>query len=115
MNTVTIDVRTLEGSLADFASAWKTGSTTEPRISFETPEKLWKTFTPKRWALLRAMTGKGAMPLRQIARTVGRDVKAVHTDVHALVDAGIIDRTEAGFLFPFDGIHVDFTVMAHVA
>ncbi|WP_395828628.1 DNA-binding protein [Elstera sp.] len=112
MSIMTLEVRSLDQTLTDFAQAWQTGTTTEPRISFETPEQLWKTFTPKRWALLRAMTGKGAIPLRQIARTVGRDVKAVHSDVHALIDVGIIDRTEAGFLFPFDGIHVDFTVMA---
>ena len=71
-------------------------------------ELLWRTLTPKRWALLRAMTGVGVMSIREAARRVGRDVKAVHGDVHALIEAGIIDRTGGGVVFPYDAIHVDF-------
>jgi predicted transcriptional regulator len=33
--------------------------------------------TAKRWELLKAMTGGGAMTLREAARRVDRDVKAV--------------------------------------
>ena len=36
------------------------------------------------------MTGAGPLALREIARRVERDVKAVHTDVHALLNAGLI-------------------------
>ena len=39
------------------------------------------------------MTGEGAMTIREAARRVGRDVKAVHGDVQALLNAGILDRT----------------------
>ena len=56
------------------------------------------------------MTGQGAMSIREAARRVGRDVKAVHGDVHALVDAGVLDRTSEGFVFPYDAVHVDFTL-----
>ena len=36
--------------------------------------------TAKRWELLKAMAGGGAMTLREAARHAGRDVKAVHVD-----------------------------------
>jgi predicted transcriptional regulator len=42
---------------------------------------------------------------------VGRDVKAVHGDIHALLSAGVLDRTEDGkIVFPYDAVHVDFTI-----
>ena len=54
------------------------------------------------------MTGQGAMSIREAARRVGRDVKAVHGDVQALLGAGVIDRTDDGIVFPYDAVHVDF-------
>ena len=83
------------------------------RISFATPELLWKVLTAKRWELLKAMAGEGQLSLREIARRVGRDVKAVHGDVNALLDAGLVDKTENGRIeFPFDAVRVDFTLRA---
>jgi predicted transcriptional regulator len=80
-------------------------------ISFASVDLLWRTLTRKRWELLQAMTGQGAMTIREAARRVGRDVKAVHGDVHALLEAGILDRDEAGrVVFPFEAVHVDFTL-----
>ncbi len=95
MNTVTIDVRSLADNLADFATAWKTSQGSEPRISFESSEALWKTLTAKRWQLLKTLTGAGPVTIREAARRVGRDVKAVHGDVHALLNAGLLDKTDS--------------------
>jgi predicted transcriptional regulator len=51
------------------------------------------------------------MPIREAARRAGRDVKAVHGDVHALLDVGILERSAAGLvIFPYDAVHVDFTI-----
>ena len=38
----------------------------------------YQTLARKRWELLRAMTGQGAMSIRKVARRVGRDIKTVH-------------------------------------
>ena len=82
-------------------------------LSFPTPELLWKVLGPKRWNLLKAMAGKGPMTLRAAARAVKRDVKAVHGDVHALLDAGVIVTAEGGLIvFPHNAIHVDFMLRA---
>jgi predicted transcriptional regulator len=69
--------------------------------------------TAKRWEILKALTGAGPLSIREIARRVERDVKAVHADVHALLDAGVLDRTESGeIVFPYEAVHVDFTLYA---
>ena len=113
MKTVTLDVRTLADTLSDAVTAMETLTPTEPRISFETPELLWKVLTAKRWTILKALAGAGPVSLREVARRVGRDVKAVHGDVHALLLAGLIDKTEDGkVVFPYDAVHVDFMIQA---
>jgi predicted transcriptional regulator len=114
MKTVTLDVRPLTDSLADFARVWKSGKAeASARISFATPELLWKVLTARRWELLRAMAGQGPMSLREAARRVQRDVKGVHGDAHALLDAGVLHRRDDGRIeFPYDAVHVDFTLRA---
>lgn len=112
MTTVTFEVRPLAESLNDFVQAFD-GAASEPRISFESPELLFKTLTQKRWELLRALTGAGPVSIREAARRVGRDVKAVHGDVQVLLNAGIIDKTKASLIeFPYDAVHVDFVLRA---
>jgi predicted transcriptional regulator len=112
-NAVTLEVRSLADTLADVATAMETLTSSTPRISFETPELLWKVLTAKRWQLLKALAGAGPVTIREAARRVGRDVKAVHGDVCALLNAGLLDKTEDGkIVFPYDAIHVDFVVRA---
>ncbi|PPQ31328.1 HVO_A0114 family putative DNA-binding protein [Rhodopila globiformis] len=114
MTVVTLDVRSLEDTLADVAQVCQTAQPdTGPRISFATPALLWQVLTARRWDLLKALTGQPPMSLRQAARRAGRDVKAVHGDVHALLKAGVLTKTAEGKIaFPYDGIHVDFTLHA---
>ncbi len=59
------------------------------------------------------MCGAGPISIREAARRVGRDVKAVHGDVKALLVAGLIDRTESGAIeFPYDAVKVEFLLDA---
>ncbi len=114
MNIVTLDLATLEDGLAAVKAAWDSGEAeASARISFAAPELLWRVLTAKRWDLLKAMTGQGPMSLREAARRVGRDVKGVHGDAHALLNAGILRRAPGGAIeFPFDAVHVDFLLRA---
>ncbi len=67
----------------------------------------------RRWDLLKVMTGAGPVAIREVARRMERAVKAVHADVHSLLIAGFLRKTDDGkIVFPFDEIHVDFTVRA---
>lgn len=114
MNTVTLDLGGLEDGLAAFARAWTSGQT-EPgaRISFASPELLWKVLTAERWELLRTMTGQGPMAVRETALRVGREIEAVRSDVQALAAAGLLHpHDDERFEFPFDAVHVDFMLRA---
>ena len=100
--------------MAEFAEAWKTGKGSKPdRMSFASPELLWKVLTAKRWALLKALCGAGPVTVREATHRVGRDVKAVHTDLTALLAAGVLTRSESGRLeFPYDAVKVEFLLQA---
>jgi len=51
------------------------------------------------------------MSLRELARRLERDVKSVHRDVHALLETGLLEKTESGkIVCPFDRVRVDFTL-----
>lgn len=114
MKTVTLDVRSPSEAMADFAGGWKSSKAQRSaRISFATPELLWQVLTVKRWGLLKALCGAGPISIREAARRVGRDVKAVHGDVTALLNAGVIERAEGGgIVFPFEAVKVEFLLQA---
>jgi predicted transcriptional regulator len=115
VKTVTLDVRTPDDVMDDIASAWESGNARRrgARISFASPELLWKVLTPKRWALLKALCGAGPLTVREAAAKVERDVRAVHSDLTALLAAGVLDRNDAGrIVFPSDAIRVEFEVAA---
>jgi predicted transcriptional regulator len=112
MKTVTLSVATRESVTRRALDAFS-GKRRGAHISFASADLVWKVLTAKRWELLQAMAGGGAMTLREAARRADRDVKAVHGDVHALLAAGILRKTEDGKIeFPFDAVHVDFMLEA---
>lgn len=114
MKTVILEVRTPADAMADFVHVWKKGKSQKAaRISFATPELLWRVLTVKRWDLLKALCGAGPVSIREAARRVGRDVKAVHGDVTALLNAGVLERAEGGgVIFPFEAVKVEFMLQA---
>ena len=113
MKALTIGVASKEQARERLAAAFSGRPQGGPRLTFASHALMWRVLTPNRWAVLEAMTGAGPLALREIARRVSRDVKGVHTDVHALLEAGVINRTEAGaFEFPYDAVRVDFTLKA---
>jgi predicted transcriptional regulator len=114
MKTVILDVRSDDEVAQDVISTWKSGrGQKHARISFATPELLWSVLSAKRWEILKAMCGAGPISIREAARRVARDVKAVHSDVTALLAAGVIERTEEGsIVFPYEAVKVEFLLEA---
>ena len=59
------------------------------------------------------LCGAGPVSIREAARRVGRDVSAVHGDVTALLNVGILIRTDDGrIVFPFEAVKVEFLLHA---
>ena len=112
MRTVTLEVSSREETNRRLLRAFE-GRPQGAFISFDTQALLFRVLTQKRWELLAALAGAGPMTLREAARRVGRDVKAVHGDVHALLNAGILQKTaQSRIVFPFDAVRVNFMLKA---
>jgi predicted transcriptional regulator len=112
MKTVTLQVAKLDDVKRRARAAFK-GKKQGSYISFATPELLFRLLTAKRWELIRALNGSGPVTIREAARRVDRDVKAVHGDIHALLRAGVLRKTDEGLIvFPYDAIHVDVMLRA---
>jgi predicted transcriptional regulator len=109
MSAVTLSVASREDVNRRALAAFS-GEAQGAHISFASVDLLWQTLTKKRWLILQAMTGQGEMPIAEVGRRVGRDLKGVNSDLEALIDAGVIERTLNGVLFAYDSVHVDFTL-----
>lgn len=120
MRTVTIEITgplepeaSAKQMTGRFLQAWNTGEYQGEYRGFETPELLFKRLTPKRLEILHKMQGAGEMSLRELARRVERDVKGVHTDVHVLLELGLIEKTsDEKIVCPFEEIRFDFVLKA---
>ena len=106
MKTVTLEVRSPGEGMKEFVQTWKSGKAQRSaRIGFATPELLWKVLSAKRWELLKVLCGAGPVSIR--------DVKAVHSDVTALLSAGLLNRTKTGNIeFPYEAVKVEFLLHA---
>lgn len=112
MGAVTLTVDST-ASFKQRVQAAMAGKRQQERISFESFELLWKVLAPNRMTLVQTLTGAGPISLREVARRVGRDVRAVHSDVHMLLQAGVLRRDEEGRIeFPYTAARVDFMLKA---
>lgn len=116
MNTLTIRIESLQdvtkairGALAQDKAESSAG------LSFVAYETMHRVLSPKRLDIVRAMARHGAMSYREVSRRVGRDFKGVHSDLTALIQAGVVDRTEDGVVFPYDALHFEFDIRASAA
>ena len=67
--------------------------------------------TERRWSLVTALQGQGALAVRVLAPRSGRDVKRVHEDVQVLTSLGLVEHVEAGgVLCPFSDVQLDMHV-----
>ena len=100
--------------MAELVRRWNTGNAEKAaRISFAAPELLWQVLTVKRWELFKTLCGAGPLSIREAARRVGREVKAVHHDVTALPKADLLDRAErGGIVFSCKTVKFEFKLKA---
>lgn len=95
-------------SLRAFAETWhaaEAGQEVVPRLTFGSLRELFSVITEKRLELLRHVAVHEGLNVRQLAQSLGRDYKNVHTDVTGLVELGLLERGADGTLFaPYDEI-----------
>jgi predicted transcriptional regulator len=96
-NSVTFEIepaRSFKARALDIARALDQGVAvaSQAHLSFPDMETLLSVLTPKRFALLRTLRQTGPSSVRALAAVAGRDYKAVHGDVSALIENGLIER-----------------------
>jgi predicted transcriptional regulator len=95
MKTVTLQVAKLEEVKRRAQDAFR-GKKQGVRISFTTPEMLFRLLTAKRWELIRSMVGAGPLAIREVARRVAMSrpctVMCTHCSMLAFTktDGGLI-------------------------
>lgn len=107
METLTIEVATDDEFNARIVRAVEREEPQPPGYFFDTDEALLDTLTGNRFAVIKALAGAGPLGVRELARRVGRDVRAVHADAQRLTSIGLIDKTDDGKLhFPYAGVDI---------
>jgi predicted transcriptional regulator len=106
MNRIEISVLSPQAALQGFADIWQqaqTGERAGSRLAFGSLRELFSAITEKRLDLLRHVASQEGLNVRQLAQSLGRDYKNVHTDVTELVDLGLLERGDDGVLVaPYD-------------
>jgi predicted transcriptional regulator len=109
MKTVIFEVRSAREAMQDVVRAVESGMTAQSAIyTFTSAQLVQQMLTPERWQIIELLCGRNAMPVRDIAHSLGRDLTAVEDDVKQLLSSGMLDRTKAGNIrFPFQEIKFD--------
>jgi len=98
-----------------FIQAMETTEAQNEYLYFTSPSQLFQKITPKRWELLAKLQQTGTVSIRELARSLNRDIRRVHDDVTLLIQEGIIEQQPAGVSIPFSEIQTDFTLKAKAA
>ena len=102
-----------KGALRAMAKSAQADNYQGEMLNFESPAHFFGRLSEKRWEIVRVAQGKGELSVRELARTVERDVKRVHEDVVILADLGILERTASGgVLCPYTSMHIDMYLKA---
>jgi predicted transcriptional regulator len=116
MNEIKVTIRSFDevfDAAIDFAQSYDLGKdlVQHSEVSFESLELLLATLTPRRWVLLRELRKCGPTSIRSLSVRLRRDYKAVHTDVAALIDNRLIERSDDMLIsVPWDRISGSFSL-----
>lgn len=111
MRTITIGVWSLDEVRQRVAGATM-DAPQHRHVGFASAGLMWGKLSQKRWDILQLMVGQDAMSIRELARRLGRDVKAVHGDVQVLIEANLVEKSSDGkIVFPYDKIDVRFSIL----
>lgn len=101
---------TTQERLAAIARAVDAGNPFTPYegIGFGRAEQALALFTPERWRLAGTLRQIGPCTIAELARTLGRHYRNVHSDCKRLEEWLVIERDEAGHVsVPYSEIRFD--------
>lgn len=113
-----IEISSVDTSLEQFAGIWEQaerGESVTPYhgLGFESMSQLLTTLTAKRWELIAQLRKVGPQTIYGLAKLLDRNYKNVHTDVKALLEFGIVQKTtDAKIEVPWDEIDAHLNLAA---
>ena len=114
MKRIEIEVLKPGDALKAFNDTWKKAEKGEdivPRLAFGSLRELFSAITEKRLELIWFIAQHEQYNIRQTAKEIGRDYKNVYMDVKELLDLGLLEKDENGFLIaPYDEIVIHTTI-----
>lgn len=94
-------------------SAVMKGEARDKFVTFASTALLFRTLTESRRQILRFITGVGAQSRHEAAWRIGCDTDALQDDVRMRLETRVLECTVEGeIVFPYDAVHVDFTLTA---
>jgi hypothetical protein len=103
VRTVTLDVRDPGEAMKDFVRVWKTRKPEKSAPISWLGRSFYERCSPPSAGSFSRRCAVQDRSIREAARRVGRNIKAVHSDITALLNAGILDRaTGGGVVFPYE-------------
>lgn len=84
-------------------------------LNFENPVDAYRAVTPERFRLLQALQNAGPLTVHALAQRLDRHYSNVHADVAALLDLGLLERTEHGVRVPWDAVEWRLSTVANAA
>lgn len=85
------------------------GEAVEPQahVSFEDWATFFRVLTPTRIALLQYIHAHEVRSVRALSQAVGRDYRRVHSDIEALLAAGLVERRGTALATEWDATDAD--------
>jgi predicted transcriptional regulator len=103
-----------EEAARGFVDAWRRAERGETfherRLAFESWDALARVLTSKRMDLLRYVHRHEVKSVRALAKALGRDYSNVHSDVQALMAAGLRDAGDGGLRADYDAIETKIAI-----
>ena len=97
-----------------FVDAWRRAERGEKfrerYLTFESWDALARVLTKRRMELLRYVRRHKVASVRALAKALQRDYSNVHTDVQALVAAGLLDMADGRLRADYDAIETKIAV-----
>lgn len=96
------------------AEAAERGEQSPATISFQSPNKLRKLLTDRRFEIIRSLMDEPADSISALAERLDRSYSVVHDDVEVLAEYGIVQYRERGQsrapFVPYETIDVSLTI-----
>jgi predicted transcriptional regulator len=113
---ITVGGRIEQDASRRFIDAWhraeRGDSFHERHLAFESWDALARVLTTKRMELLRYVRQHEPGSIRALAKALARDYSNVHTDVQALIAAGLLDSTGGRLRADYDAIETRIAISA---